>query len=201
MSAPVEIYRGAARTLPARVVDGLRVFRDRVFGEGLRWKEERSGRDEYDACNPVYLVACREGRVVGCLRLMPTEGPCMTHVAFRHLLDEEAACRGPRIWELSRFAATDGGESAEPQRGGGAAAAALFAEALAFARARGVTRFVGVATRPVLGFVSTFGLAPRTARTPDARPGEDDPVAFILDVPGASPHVSSSPSFNNQQSP
>lgn len=198
MSAPVEIYQGAAHTLPARVVDELHVFRDRVFGDGMRWKEERRGRDEYDACNPMYLVACREDRVVGCLRLMPTEGPCMTHDAFRRLLDEEAACRGPRIWELSRFAATDDGDALEPQRCGTQTAGALFTEALAFARMHGVTRFVGIATRPVLAFVSRFGLAPRTVRTPDARLGEDDPVAFTLDVPGAHPRISSSPFFKNQ---
>jgi acyl homoserine lactone synthase len=182
MNAPAEIILGRAQSLPAPLLAALYVFRQHVFGESLRWQEEREGRDCYDQFDPVHVIARRDGRVVGCLRLMPTEGPCMTYDAFPHLLDETTAHRGPEVWELSRFAATAGDEAADPQCACAGTARALFEHTLIYARAHDITRVVGVATVPVLAFASELGLAPRTALKKTRPAGNDAPVAFMLDM-------------------
>lgn len=185
MTAPMQIASGPAGLLPMPLLEALYAFRQRVFGADLGWREERAGRDRYDALGPVYIVASRGGRVVGCLRLMPTAGPCMTHECFAHLLDEAAAHRGPQIWELSRFAAGLDTDAADPQCACADVAKALFAHALAYARAKHITRLVGVATVPVLAFAGQLGLAPRPVFKAVSTSADDRPVAFTVEVAAA----------------
>jgi hypothetical protein len=83
-------------------------LRYRVFKQRLDWDVEASGDleiDQFDALHPVYLLQRgRDGRVQGCVRLLPSTGPTMLREAFGTLLNGEPAPASPTIWESSRFA-------------------------------------------------------------------------------------------------
>ncbi|MGB6536338.1 MAG: acyl-homoserine-lactone synthase [Xanthobacteraceae bacterium] len=82
-------------------------LRYRIFKERLGWDVQVSGDmevDEFDACRPVYLLQRdADGRIQGCVRLLPTTGPNMLRDTFPALLDGEAAPASDAIWESSRF--------------------------------------------------------------------------------------------------
>lgn len=82
-------------------------LRYRIFKERLGWDVQVSGGievDEFDACRPVYLLQRSEdGRVQGCVRLLPTTGPNMLRDTFPALLDGQVAPASGAIWESSRF--------------------------------------------------------------------------------------------------
>lgn len=82
-------------------------LRYRIVKERLGWDVQVSGDmevDEFDACRPVYLLHRNEdGRVQGCVRLLPTAGPTVLRETFPALLDGEAAPTSDAIWESSRF--------------------------------------------------------------------------------------------------
>jgi acyl homoserine lactone synthase len=82
-------------------------LRYRVFKERLGWDVEVSGDmevDEFDACQPVYLLQKDDdGRIQGCVRLLPTTGPTMLNDTFPALLDGQAAPASKTVWESSRF--------------------------------------------------------------------------------------------------
>jgi len=84
------------------------MFRDRAtqFSDRLKWDvtvdENGHERDEYDGCDPMYLIWRRQnGTHGGSMRLMPTTGPCMVNDHFSHLAGAEI--RSPFIWECTRF--------------------------------------------------------------------------------------------------
>ncbi|PQV54237.1 acyl-homoserine-lactone synthase [Paraburkholderia sp. BL21I4N1] len=89
-------------------------LRARVFQGRLGWETPTIAGmevDGYDALGPLYmLIQDENGRVRGCWRLMPTEGPNMLRDTFPQLLHGEAAPAGRTIWELSRFAIETSGE-------------------------------------------------------------------------------------------
>jgi N-acyl-L-homoserine lactone synthetase len=82
-------------------------LRYRVFKERLGWDVEVSGDmeiDEFDASRPAYLLQTDdEGRVQGCVRMLPTTGPTMLRDTFPLLLDGQPAPASDTIWESSRF--------------------------------------------------------------------------------------------------
>src|SRR5579863_10488153 len=82
-------------------------LRYRVFKERLGWDVEVSGDmeiDEFDACRPAYLLQRDDdGRIQGCVRLLPTTGPTMLRDTFPALLDGQPAPACQTIWESSRF--------------------------------------------------------------------------------------------------
>jgi acyl homoserine lactone synthase len=82
-------------------------LRYRIFKERLGWDVQVSGDmevDEFDACRPVYLLQRDDdGRVQGCVRLLPTTGPTMLRDTFPALLDGNAAPASNAVWESSRF--------------------------------------------------------------------------------------------------
>jgi acyl homoserine lactone synthase len=82
-------------------------LRYRVFKERLGWDVEVSGDmevDEFDVCQPVYLLQKDDdGRIQGCVRLLPTTGPTMLNDTFPALLDGQAAPASKTVWESSRF--------------------------------------------------------------------------------------------------
>lgn len=83
-------------------------LRARVFKERLGWGVEvRDGLevDHFDQWNPVYLLNLDSaGRVQGCVRLLPTQGPNMLRDTFPALLNGGACPAADNIWESSRFA-------------------------------------------------------------------------------------------------
>jgi acyl homoserine lactone synthase len=82
-------------------------LRYRIFKERLGWDVQVSGDmevDEFDACRLVYLLQRDDdGRVQGCVRLLPTTGPTMLRDTFPALMDGQAAPASDAIWESSRF--------------------------------------------------------------------------------------------------
>ena len=82
-------------------------LRYRVFKERLGWDVEVSGDmeiDVFDACRPTYLLQTDDdGRIHGCVRLLPTKGPTMLKDTFPALLDGQPAPASEAIWESSRF--------------------------------------------------------------------------------------------------
>jgi acyl homoserine lactone synthase len=82
-------------------------LRYRIFKERLGWDVQVSGDmevDEFDACRPAYLLQTDDdGRVQGCVRLLPTTGATMLRDTFPALLDGAAAPASDTIWESSRF--------------------------------------------------------------------------------------------------
>ena len=82
-------------------------LRYRVFKERLGWDVEVSGDmeiDEFDACRPAYLLQTNDdGRIQGCVRLLPTTGRTMLRDTFPVLLDGQPAPASDTIWESSRF--------------------------------------------------------------------------------------------------
>lgn len=83
------------------------VARAKLFIDRLGWDltTDEQGReiDQYDAFNPLYVVATNErGDHIGSLRIMPTTGRHMTAEHFAHLSDV-GEIRSPLIWEVTRY--------------------------------------------------------------------------------------------------
>lgn len=90
----------------------MHTLRARVFRGRLGWEVPvLSGMeiDGYDALEPRYMQMRQGETLLGCWRLLPTEGPYMLKDSFPQLLEGQEAPRDPRIWELSRFALETGG--------------------------------------------------------------------------------------------
>lgn len=104
----ISIDQDQAHRFDPRVLAGMYRLRHSVFHERLGWEvSSRQGMemDEYDALNPVYLVARGPGHSIGgCVRLLPTSGPYMLRDTFPVLLAGEAAPNSDRIWDISRLA-------------------------------------------------------------------------------------------------
>jgi acyl homoserine lactone synthase len=123
-------------------------LRYRIFKERLNWDVTAAAGmeiDEYDALTPIYLLHCgAEGRVGGCVRLLPTSGPNMLRNSFPSLLGPAPAPQGPGIWEASRFA-IDSEVGSSPASGGlSLPTLELFAGVLEFGLARDLSEIVAV---------------------------------------------------------
>jgi acyl homoserine lactone synthase len=84
-------------------------LRKRVFWDRMGWEVRIAGdleADDFDLLMPTYLLAIDDGsgRVVGCLRLLPTTGPNMLRDTFPILLGGRPAISDKSIPESSRFA-------------------------------------------------------------------------------------------------
>jgi acyl homoserine lactone synthase len=123
-------------------------LRYRVFKQRLDWDVEVSGDmeiDAFDALHPAYLLQrAGDGRVQGCVRLLPTTGPTMLRETFAPLLAGQPAPSDPAVWESSRFALDVTREM--PDAAGGIARATyeLFAGMIEFGLFRGLTDIVTV---------------------------------------------------------
>ena len=122
-------------------------LRHEVFSEKLKWDvESRNGceTDDYDTLDPHYLMMMEAFDVIGCARLLPTEGRYMLGEVFRPLLRGEEVPRSGEVWELSRFAM----RSLRRRYARAAVLAedtlAMFREMVRFADARGIGQYVAV---------------------------------------------------------
>ncbi|MEL6958123.1 MAG: acyl-homoserine-lactone synthase [Pseudomonadota bacterium] len=118
------------------------MFRDRAtqFRDRLKWDVEVDAqgyeRDEYDACDPLYVIWQRpDGRHGGSMRFLPTMGPTMVNDHFSELLDGEPI-QSPHIWESTRFCLAPGADSR--------VAAALVLGGAEIGRGFGVAQCIGV---------------------------------------------------------
>jgi N-acyl-L-homoserine lactone synthetase len=123
-------------------------LRYRVFKERLDWDIQISGDmeiDEFDAVHPAYLIQrASDGRIQGCVRLLPSIGPTMLRNTFPILLDGTPAPASPTIWESSRFALDLPPGSPKAVRGLATATYELFAGMIEFGLSRQLTEIVTV---------------------------------------------------------
>ncbi|OSJ34119.1 conjugal transfer protein TraI [Bradyrhizobium japonicum] len=123
-------------------------LRYRLFKQRLQWDVQVGGDmevDEFDVLRPVHLLhRSADGRIQGCVRLLPTTGPTMLRDTFPILLDEQPAPRTDHIWESSRFALDVPPDA--PKASGGLAAATyeLFAGMVEFGLSIRLTEIVTV---------------------------------------------------------
>lgn len=93
----------------------IHVLRAKVFRDRMGWDVPVLGGmeiDGYDALEPHYMVIRNDtGRVCGCWRMMPTDGPYMLKDTFPQLLDGAIAPENEKVWELSRFAIETEGDN------------------------------------------------------------------------------------------
>ena len=179
----MNILIGSLDTLDERHARGLFRLRHRVFKERLGWKVASVGdeeRDVFDDARAAYVVGCdADGAVAGCLRLLPTVRPYLLESAFPFLL-AGAPPRAPAVWELSRFAVENTGSAPGPC-GFSARALGLVCGAVAFARARGIDRFVLATSVAVERMMSRQGLQCRRLGRA-RRIGSVESVALVMEI-------------------
>ncbi len=157
-------------------------LRAQVFKERMGWSVPvMSGMeiDGFDALDPYYmLISETGGKVRGCCRLLPTEGPYMLRDTFPELLHGKPAPEGKAVWELSRFAIeTDGSQSF------GFADLALdsMREMVSFGDRMGIARFVIVTTTAIERLLRRAGIA-ITRFGPAIRIGVENSVALEINL-------------------
>jgi len=83
-------------------------LRHSVFAHRLGWVSVMPDGleiDRYDALSPTHIVVRDDvGRVTGCVRLMPANGPCLLRDTFSALLGTHPLPIESGTWEASRFA-------------------------------------------------------------------------------------------------
>lgn len=123
-------------------------LRHRVFRVRMDWQIQTSGDleiDEFDGLHPDYLVQLSDdGRVQGCVRLLPTAGPTMLRDTFPTLLSDRPAPAKPLIWESSRFAIDVGSDAPKGEHGIARATYELFAGMIEFGLSRGLSDILTV---------------------------------------------------------
>ncbi|CUX70992.1 MULTISPECIES: acyl-homoserine-lactone synthase TraI [Agrobacterium] len=82
-------------------------LREMVFRGRLEWDvtvTETGEFDEYDRFDPTYVLAVTDyGRVIGCARLLPAQGPTMLKRTFPRLLADGSLNATNAMIESSRF--------------------------------------------------------------------------------------------------
>lgn len=157
-------------------------LRARVFRDRMGWDIPTIAGmeiDGYDALGPHYmLIQDGAGKVRGCWRLMPTEGPNMLRDTFPQLLHGDAAPAGRHIWELSRFAIESGNDHAF-----GFADVTMHAihSLVSFADRMGISRYVTVTTTPIERLLRRTGIEVSRLGAP-VRIGVENAVALEIAV-------------------
>src|SRR5882757_3984342 len=123
-------------------------LRHRVFKERLGWDVQVSSNmeiDEFDALHPAYLMQrASDGRIQGCVRLLPTTGPTMLRDTFPALLDGVSAPASLTIWESSRFALDIDADAPKAAHGLANATYELFAGMIEFGLSQQLSDIVTV---------------------------------------------------------
>ena len=168
-----------------RLISRMHALRARVFRERLGWNVTvRSGReiDEYDALDPVYLLALTddETTVVGCARLLPGGGPTMLGRTFPYLLDGNPVPGHAGVIESSRFCVDTQLGTKQAARGLHRTTLALFAGILEWSLANGYTDVVTVTD---IRFEKILG----RAGLPFDRLGAPHPIGNTMAIAGIIP--------------
>lgn len=157
-------------------------LRYRVFRERLRWDvsvADDTEFDEFDECNPVYVIAKEDSEIQGCWRLLPTTGPNMLSRIFPMLLQGQAPPCDDAVWELSRFAVC-----CKPNSFGfGEVAMQMIEETNRFAKINGIKRYVTVTTPALERMLRSLGLRYERMGVP-VKIGIESAVALSIDTAG-----------------
>ena len=128
-------------------IRGMHRLRFRVFRERLQWDipaMDEQERDEYDNCNPVFVMVRNDAdEVIGCCRLLPTTGPYMLKDTFPELLGQQSCPVARDVWEISRFAVD---KDARSGFGFSTLPAGMIAEVVRYALKQGIKHYVFVTT-------------------------------------------------------
>lgn len=155
-------------------------LRARVFRDRMGWDIPTIAGmevDGYDALGPHYmLIQEPSGRVRGCWRMMPTEGPNMLRDTFPQLLEGQSAPTGRHIWELSRFAIESDNEQAF---GFAELTTQAIRAAISFAHRTGIARYVTVTTTPIERMLRRTGMEVTRLGSPQ-RIGVENAVALDI---------------------
>lgn len=167
------------------IIRDMHRLRYRVFKERLDWEVEVSGDmeiDRFDALKPAYLV-CRNdnGRIQGCVRLLPTTGPTMLGDSFPVLLGDRPLPNDPKIWESSRFCLDLEAHSPMVGRGISQGFCELCSGMIEFGLSRGLTDIVTVTDIRVERLAKAAGWPLRRLSEPRAL-GKTRAVAIFLEI-------------------
>lgn len=172
-------YRGAAD-----LIDSMHKLRARIFRGRLEWDVDvRQGRevDEYDSCQPTYILAVTASRqVVGCARLLPATGPTMMSVLFPDLEQTGLLRPHAQMIESSRFCVDT---SLEAGRAGGSlhdVTLTMFAAIIEWSMEQGYTEIV-------TGTDVRFERILKRAGWPMKRIGEPRAIGNTMAVAGVLP--------------
>jgi acyl homoserine lactone synthase len=156
-------------------------LRYRVFKNRLDWDVQISGDmevDEFDALSPTYLLQRGDnGRIQGCVRLLPSTGPTMLRDTFPVLLDGSPSPSSSSIWESSRFALDIRTDVPKSAHGLASATYELFAGMIEFGLSRRLTDIVTVTDARMERIL-------RRAGWPLRRIGKSYPLGSTLAVAG-----------------
>ncbi|HEX7986857.1 MAG TPA: acyl-homoserine-lactone synthase [Duganella sp.] len=172
----------ARHVFPRADLLAMHRLRARAFRDRRGWDVTVLGGmeiDGFDAIEPHYMLLREEsGRLCGCWRLLPTDGPYMLKDVFPELLGGQTAPHDPRVWELSRFVME--GDSAA---GFGFSARTLRSihEVIRFGHDSGITRYVTVTTTAVERMLRQAGLAVRRVG-PARQIGVETAVALWVEI-------------------
>jgi acyl homoserine lactone synthase len=132
----------------AEALVAMHQLRYRVFKGRLDWDVHTSGDieiDSFDALHPAYLLQlASDGRLQGCVRLLPSTGPTMLGEAFPSLLAGQRVPSDCSIWESSRFAIDIAPNAAKGDHGITQATYELFAGMVEFGLSRQLTDIITV---------------------------------------------------------
>ena len=160
-------------------------LRYRVFKERLDWGVnivDGAEADDFDSFDPVYLLLRgQEGRVQGCVRLLPTTGPTMLRDVFPELLAGRPAPADKEVWESSRFALDLPPVTAGTTGGLATATYELFAGMIEFGLARSLIDIVTVTDVRVERILRRAGWPLRRIAEPSTI-GDTKAVAGYLEI-------------------
>lgn len=143
----IELIAPHHHTEFSEILDDMYRLRARVFRERLAWDvsvNDGLELDRFDALSPSYLLSRVDGRVQGCVRLLPSVGPNMLSDIFPFLLDGSAIPYDAEVWESSRFALEYLPGAARTGSGLADATFELFAGMIEFGLSRSLTAIVTV---------------------------------------------------------
>ena len=165
----------------AELLADMHRLRYRVFKERLGWDVEAAGDmeiDEFDALRPAYLLLrAFDGRLLGCVRFLPSMGSTMLRDAFPALLPEGVVPSAEGVWESSRFALDIHADA--PKAGGGLAVPTyeLFAGMVEFGLAQASNKILTVTDVRMERIL-------RRASWPLERLGPPQPIGTTMAVAG-----------------
>ncbi|WP_176331181.1 acyl-homoserine-lactone synthase [Burkholderia vietnamiensis] len=102
------LLSGRSADLNRETMYQLAKYRHKVFIQELGWTLPTDNGiefDNFDHADTLYVIARdRNGEIVGCGRLLPTDEPYLLGDVFPTLMGDAALPHAPDVWELSRFA-------------------------------------------------------------------------------------------------
>lgn len=157
----VQLLTKSDRDANTALFEAMHRQRHDVFVEHLGWTDLRSPHgceiDQFDDAHAVYLVAHDDDVVHGSLRLLPAWRRSMLLECWPHAAPALAQEIDASTWELTRWCP---GVAARPRQLL-AARSALILEAVAFAQARGVRRYVTLCETKFVDQLDALGWAPQ----------------------------------------